>query len=84
VVCSGFAQREKLNHLKFCPEKSDLLDALSAASTLYSKTALKLSLEMATLPRAEYHAMRSEVEAARVKSENVRNALIHHQREHGC
>jgi hypothetical protein len=72
------------DHLKFCPERGLLLDALSRATSDYGRAAVDLATSMGMLPELEYVRLKGVVEAARVDAEHCRNALLKHREQHGC
>lgn len=77
----GFLVGENLKHLRFCQEKSDLLDALAEASKNYAKAAMKIT---GALLFSNHQSRREEMGLLRLESENARKALADHRREHGC
>jgi hypothetical protein len=73
-----------MERLRFCEERSRLLDGLTAASVDYSLAASNLSKATGVVSRSEYARIKSGTAAARLASENARAALAQHQRDHGC
>jgi hypothetical protein len=73
-----------VNPLKFCTERSHLLDLVNLATAEYAKAATDLAGRMATMPEAAYKLERAAVEQARRDAQHARAALLQHQREHGC
>jgi hypothetical protein len=71
-------------HLKFCAERSRLLDLLSLAASQYANAANDLSAKMGNLSNDDYVRRRHDVEHARMDAEHSRDALWAHRTEHGC
>jgi hypothetical protein len=71
-------------HLKFCSERGLLTDALITASGDYSKAVADIKDVGSSIGEAQYSLMRSQLERARVKAEQARDALLKHCEEHGC
>lgn len=71
-------------HLRFCSERGHLLDLLTTAANDYAKLANELAGEMSTMSPTVYRQRRSDVEHARMDAQQAREALLAHQKEHGC
>ena len=72
----------KMNHLKFCRERSELLDAMVSASNEYARAAMELP---ANLPGARLNsATLSDIAGKRAASKEANEMYLNHRREHGC
>ena len=69
--------------LKYCVTRSDLLDAVTAATLKHSEL---LSI-LHTSPHSQEHELQhleAAVETARMKAANIQKALHTHRFVHGC
>jgi hypothetical protein len=73
-----------LIRVKFCAERSRLVDLLAAAARSYSDSAVKLALCAGPHDWLSYLALRSDVVEKRVIAEGAQAALRQHKFEHGC
>lgn len=71
-------------HLRFCPERGRLLDALAEAAKDYANEADQLAAQISDFSSIAYRLKRSDVEHARMDAQHAREALATHRKEHGC
>jgi hypothetical protein len=71
-------------HLRFCSERSQLLDAWDNAAANYATAVEELTLKMSGVQLEAYERKWAEVEHARLDAQNAREALMAHRKEHGC
>lgn len=67
-----------------CPEKTRLLYRYNSLLAEYSRTVTFLYSRIGVLRKDAYREISEFTEAARVRSEEAREALDSHVREHGC
>ena len=70
--------------LKFCQQRSDLLQYLQEATADYFRAVNELSSLVGSVPFAYFLQRRDMVERALVDAENIRTALVAHRRDHKC
>lgn len=75
---------ESRQRLKFCVERGRLLDLLNNATRDYAKAVHELTIRIERLTPAEYVRLRTIIDQARADADHCREALLQHQREHGC
>ena len=72
-------------HLKFCQRRSDLLDTLHAATLGHAKAVHAMSRRVfETITDAEFGVEQMLVRSALSEVNAARDALLEHQRVHGC
>jgi hypothetical protein len=67
-----------------CPDKSRLQTEWGDATNAYAKLAKSFVNEMGKLPKDQFEKLRTEMDAARMLSEKLRQELDIHTSWHGC
>jgi hypothetical protein len=70
--------------LKFCTERGDLLEKMTAAAKQYAHAASDLVKRIGGSPASDYGRLIGDVEKLRLESKRARELYYSHRAWHGC